>query len=298
MINGLIQSSKTKNRNPILSFLLSSLVIGLGQMFNGDIWKGIFFLFFRIILMLLIPVTAFTNSHNSHITTFAILAFASIVLTIAAPFEALVYAIRHKPVNLNRYNNWYFYILFSFFSTFTTAFTIFIIITFYTITNVTSPESSPSLEKGEYILIRKHVTKELIKGELILYDNLKIGRIIAINKNLEYKNNALFINGAPLKYGLYSDKDMTKFSPKHFQYVLSERNNIYIYPVLVDLTVKDPETLHIENNKNGIIVANDNRLKSLNPIVINPERIIGKIEGIIFTSQLKRFLLTPGEKPK
>lgn len=97
--------ARIKRRNPIAALVLSLLVPGLGQMYNGQLARG-------MSLLAALVLAAIINRNSGLATTFhgfclgILIGFA---LQLSVAVDALLGARRLKEIPLKRYNRWYYY---------------------------------------------------------------------------------------------------------------------------------------------------------------------------------------------
>lgn len=103
-------SGDIKHRNPWLAALLSFVIPGLGQLYNGQICKAsdLFFLFFYLIPIgaVLLP-TFFDPAGYGMITPYILVP----VMQIGASIKAFFTARKRQPYRLKIYNRWWVYVL-------------------------------------------------------------------------------------------------------------------------------------------------------------------------------------------
>jgi signal peptidase I len=95
-----------KKRRPIIALFLSFVIPGLGQMYNGQIRKGIILHLTALLLVLIFCVLSGINFY-AMISSLALL----ICYWLFFLFEAFYSSIKLKKIILKPYNRWYFYII-------------------------------------------------------------------------------------------------------------------------------------------------------------------------------------------
>lgn len=100
---------QTKRRVPIISFLLSFVLPGLGHVYNGRLGEGILF-FFGAWLVAVLIVLGLSGLISGLWSLVCILFAIPIVCQILIATHAAIEAARLKVVPLKWYNSWYFYI--------------------------------------------------------------------------------------------------------------------------------------------------------------------------------------------
>jgi signal peptidase I len=98
---------KRKKRTPIIAAILSFLTPGLGQLYNGQILKGICF----FLASLLIPIILLLAGLQFQFYGLVVILLFSIFLWLFIIGEDFFSAKKKKEVVLKRYNKWYVYLL-------------------------------------------------------------------------------------------------------------------------------------------------------------------------------------------
>lgn len=156
-----------KSRNPVVSFVLSLLVTGLGQLYNGELIKGILFrLFILLIILLLGLIGAFLNLY-SFFATIAIILIYKIVIC----YEAYISSKKHNTYTLKSTNKLSIYLLFSVFGT--------IIMWYgmqlnreligYEAFVIPTPSMEPSIKVGDRIMSTRIKPNDIELGDVIIF---------------------------------------------------------------------------------------------------------------------------------
>jgi signal peptidase I len=98
---------KNKKRIPVIAAALSLVAPGLGQLYNGQILKGIIF----FLAILLIPTILFLAGLPGQFLGLAAVLIFTFCLWLFVIVEAFFAAKRKKEVVLKGYNKWYIYLL-------------------------------------------------------------------------------------------------------------------------------------------------------------------------------------------
>lgn len=96
-----------KKRHPLVALILSVLVPGLGQIYNGQFLRGL--IFFVISLGLFFLYYVLCKSFSG----FVISVVSGVIFFVGMLIDAAYQAIRHGEVTLKKYNRWYYYPLFA-----------------------------------------------------------------------------------------------------------------------------------------------------------------------------------------
>ena len=95
-----------KKRSPTISLLLSIISPGLGQIYNGQLKKGIFLYFIGLLILLTYSIAGL------YFYGLIICLLIGIGWLIFIYADSLVTAIKIKQIELKYYNKWYFYLIF------------------------------------------------------------------------------------------------------------------------------------------------------------------------------------------
>jgi signal peptidase I len=196
-----------RKRKPLIAALLSSLTPGLGQVYNGQMIKGIIFF---CATNLLIVLLSFTGLQFSFYGLAAIIMLA-LFFWLFIILEALFAAIKIKEIKLKLYNRWSIYLLLILLT-----FGIDYLSTGFLFEDVLGIKGSqfqtgsmqPTLQKGEYIMIslKHYKTRKMQRGDLVLFklpENPSkdfLFRAIGLEgEKIEIKERQVFINNRPLQ---------------------------------------------------------------------------------------------------
>jgi signal peptidase I len=196
---------KGKKRIPVIAAILSFLTPGLGQLYNGQILKGICF----FLTLFLIPIILSLAGLQFQFYGLVVILLFSICIWLFIIGEAFFSAKRKKEAVLKKYNKWYVYLLIILFMLGT-----YIIPTDF-IANIANetlrfsaykmPTGSmePTLSIGDYLIADfKYFKKnELQRGDLVISQYPKdptkvfIKRVIALEgEKIEIKDKQVYIN--------------------------------------------------------------------------------------------------------
>ena len=95
-------------RRPILAFLLSFALSGLGQAYNGQLRKGIILFLSILIIDIILSIIGLWYTFTGMIIGLIIIAVCKIIISVEASYSAS----KLKGIFLKPYNKWYIYIVF------------------------------------------------------------------------------------------------------------------------------------------------------------------------------------------
>ena len=219
------QDLKAKARKPLAAALLSSVTPGLGQVYNGQMVKGILFYLATFLFVILL---SFTGLQFSFYGLMAIILLA-LFLWLFIVVESFIAAAKLKSSTLKPYNKWYIYLIIVVLS-----FGIDLALTDFFVKDVLgirgfrihTDSMLPTLQKGDCIMIRlKHYTsRKPERGDLVMIKNPNnpsqelIKRVVGLEgEKFEIINKRVFINNRPLQedYKIHTDSSVyvRKLSP-------------------------------------------------------------------------------------
>jgi hypothetical protein len=287
MADKIIQTLKTKERNPGVSFVLSLIFTGMGQMYNSDLVRGAAFCLLRAMPFLVLPAWILTRRPATTITAFFFFIAVVLAITIAAPLEALMRSrkIREMPVRV--YNTNFFYILFGLVQVILTAVGVLIIVSFFSIELVRDEKAGPLLQPDEMVLINRYMPGGPRRGELIMMADGSVGRVVALGGDtVIYNDNVFFVNGGLLSLGYLTDEVIARFSAER-EDILSESNEGRKYPVKFKQSPSiAPQEIPRPMRKGIVLIAADTRLEQGFARVVQADAIQGRVEGILFSSKI------------
>lgn len=298
MGNRIIRSGTLFQRSPLIAFLLSLLFTGLGQLYNGELSKGMTFFVMRILSLLLIPFFLVVDEKNSYIFVFAILALFHFLIWLMAAVEALFSALRKRIFSLRAYNSIFFYCAYGFVSSLLLGIAVIAASLFFMIARMNSNDMNPTVFNGEYVLINRYAAERTGIGDAVLYGDggERFGRIIAEqNSAFMYKDGLFEINRLELSIGVFSDRELERRGLDNREDIFFEINNrrypIKYLPPAGSNFKKRYRPIRIQQGE--LLVAKDNRRMKEAYGIIKRKSIIGRVEGIIIGNTVKRMMLLP-----
>ena len=211
-------------RKPIIAVLLSSATPGLGQVYNGQIIKGIIFFLGTFLIIILLSLTGL----QFHFYGLMTIIMTALLFWLFIVIEAWFAAVKIKEIRLKSYNRWYVYLLIVLLT-----FGLDVISTNFLVKDILgirgyrnqSASMQPTLLDGEYVMvnIRDRESKRLRRKDLVVYkfpeDPTKefIGRVIGLEgEKIEIKNKRVYVNNSILKEDYKTHEDSRIFTKKDF----------------------------------------------------------------------------------
>ena len=288
----MIKTQKINTRYPGIAFLLSLLCTGLGQVYNGDMVKGIGFGLLRCMPLFLIPLAVLREMSVSYINIFTVMIFICLAFTILAPCEALWRARKSREMPQKAYNSIPWYGAFSLVNAAITALSIVLLISFFSIERVTDKTAGPVIGPGDYVLVKRYPTGGYARGDLVLYEKGAVGRIIALEGDgVRYTGNIFYVNGRALILGYLADRLIQRFATD-WEDIISESIDHKRYPIVF----KTSAAIYLQQldpvvKKKHILVASDRRIEKNFTASVPLERVRGRIEGILFSSNIRKIMM-------
>jgi len=227
------QDLKTKARRPIVAALLSSVMPGLGQVYNSQPIKGFLFYLATFLFIILLALTGLQFSFFGLMVVILLALFLWLFIVV----ESFIAARKVKRSPQRAYNKWYIYLIIVLLS-----FGIDLAVTDFFIKDVLgikgyrifSDSMQPTLQKGDYIMIRlRHYRSgKPERGDLVVIKNPEnpsqelLKRVVGLEgEKFEIKNKRVFINNRPLQEDYKTHLDSSVYVRKLYPFDNSIRDN-------------------------------------------------------------------------
>lgn len=275
---------KSKPRNPLLVFFLAFLFPGFGQVYNGQIKKGIIFL---LITFTIPSILGFTRIGIFFLGYFSVIIIDS-SFRLYIIYDAVKNAKKLKNYELKSYNTWYYYLI--------------ILVGIITITwfydynsavgvksyKIPTTSNEPTLLVGDKVVgdLRAFTSTKPNYGDLVIFqkkDSLNpwVYRIVALpNDKLEIKNNFLIINGKQCKTRFIKETKSDELAVNEYEEELpnGHKHKIYTFKKPFNDNVNVMNKIIIPANSYYLIGDNrDNAMDSRYIGTIKREEIIAKV---------------------
>lgn len=253
-MNSEIIKEENKPRNPKLAFFLALIGPGFGQIYNGQIKKGIIFLVIELLLPILYGFTKLG------------VFFVGFISILVIGFSYRIYLIYDATTNAKKlqifkpkpYNTWYYFL--------GIIIGIYTILWFYDANSIIGVKSfkipttsnEPAIKVGDKVIADLNAFDNIKPnyGDIVIFqkkDSLYpwIYRIVGLpNDRLEIQNNFLIINGKKCQTSFIKETKSEEFDVKEYEEELPNGHRHKIY------TFKKP----FEDNENAehkIIIPKD-----------------------------------------
>ncbi len=288
MARTIIQTLKTEERKPFLSFIFSFLFTGLGQMYNGALAAGVAFCLMRALAILALPAVVVSQRPASAIVVFFNLVTAAAVVTCVSPVEALLRARRNRGLPVRAYTSPPWYALFAVVCAVITAGSVLTAVSFFSMERVKEGRSGPILAGGDLVLTLDYMPEGLRRGELALIDG-SFARVLAIEgDNVGYEKNIFYINGRALIMGFLPDVVIARFTGER-EDIISETNDAGTYPIRFRQSPDITPGFTVRKVPPGhLLVAFDARIEKGFARVVTGGAAGGRVEGILFSPRFRK----------
>ncbi|MBB4803068.1 signal peptidase I [Flavobacterium nitrogenifigens] len=277
-------TTKTNSRNPILVFFLSIFFSGFGQMYNGQLKKGIVFLLISFIYPILYGFTRIGVSFTGF--------FAIVIIDFAFRFYVIYDAVKNarklKTYTLKPYNTWYYYAIY--------IVTTSVLFWYYDYNKIVGVQSylipsagnEPTVKLGDRVVadLRAFNNTEPDYGDIVIFkkkDSLNpwIYRIVALpNDNVEIRHGSLIINGRKCKTRFIKETKSEEFDVYEHEEELPNGHKHKIYTFKTPFEEDKSAINKVTVPSNGYFLLGDNRDNAVDSRyigVIYKDELMGKL---------------------
>ncbi len=300
----IIKSVKTGRRNPAAAFFLSLAATGLGQVYNGRYSAGVALFLLRAVSEFIIPAYIHARPENSYINFFAAVLLFNIFVFLFSPVEALLFSLKKRDVQLKRWNSVPVYILFALLNISLLTAGIAADTAFFSIRSFPGEKSSVIFIPGDRVLVKKYITSGPRRGDYIIYrenGSRKTSRVTGTEGDtVEISDRSLVLNSIPSRIGIPGEKPVPGSGLTRLDDLYLETTGPLTYPVRMDFSPEGRKigTKTIKPAKGELLLTDDNRKLDTFFRLVKREQVLGRIEGVIFSTNPGRLLLKPFVREK
>lgn len=236
----------TNRRNPFIASILSVLVTGLGQFYNGQFKKALGFL----LLSLLLIAFCLNSSINWYFGIYYG-RFILVVLIITSIVDAFAVALKSKEYQLKAINKWYYYLT-----------TILLACGLYLWLSLNIPVKAyvvqfnsmkPTLVDKDKIMVSNQPGYQPKRGEIVLFEDPRqvgcfyIKRVLALGgEELTFKNSRVYIDGKEII-------NTWMIAPGQFSRAYTLFDNVYKIPKNAVFVLGDNIDVSVDSRELGPI---------------------------------------------
>ncbi len=274
----------TKPRKTVLAFLFSLLLPGFGQIYNGQLIKGIVFFVLIHSVTYIFALTRAATSLYGLIAWFVL----EIALLIFIIYDGVKNARRQKQYILKPYNRWYYHLLFAIGMV---SILIFLDISFYSLGiknfKITGSGNKPTFQIGDRVVAdeKAYNNKKPDYGDIVAFSRpdgkIWFFRIVGLPFDMiDLNDNNVCINGKPGKEKFISETKSDGVPVLEFEEELPNGHKYLIYKMKYPYDSSKANIKQIFVPHGSYYVMGDNRNRSLDSRhigFIDEDSIIGRI---------------------
>lgn len=278
-----IVSTTEKKVSPWLSFLLSLVLPGLGEIYTGTPLSGIIFALSRITAILALPFYSYINSSESMAGAVFTVIILFVVITLLSAIHA-AFKSRKRMARLLWYNSAAFYSVFIFINVLFTAVALLLFISFFGIKKV-QEETPPLFRKGDLIAVKKLNPTGYSRGDIVEVQTVTGGKLLRVigipGEKISYSRGRFLSDSSELPLSIFTEEELGKFSLTDYD-VVSEQNSNVLYPVKNSTPAETQEVLLTADE---YYLAPDTRTSPEYFRKAAKREIRGRVEGILLSGE-------------
>lgn len=285
----IIISGDEKSVSPLLAFVLSLAVTGLGQIYCGKAARGAAFMLIRVIAVISVPCySALTPGANASAEIASAVA-VFLLISLLSPAEALAGALQSRGcIKKKRYSSPGYYTAFASASLVITALSLLFFFSCFSFFRAGSA-FNPLVEQGD-ILVANKIKRTYTHGEAVFTSDYTLTRIIALpGESADYNNRILSVNGTALHRSIYTEDELDTMHLSDNN-VISEHNGTYRYAVI---SAPGKFTVSMRASSGEYCTALDERKDAGSFMKIPAGSIAASFEGVLISPSRKAVLIIP-----
>ena len=185
-----------KRRNPFLALLLS-IVPGLGQIYNGQLKKGLVFLTIDLLVPIAFGLTGILNKLNG-LVTLLVFSLSFIIYRMA---DGFIQAKKITNYELKSYNKWYVYLSFVIVLGIVRTFLDLPASTGIQTFKIPTPSMNPTMQPGDRVVasLNYYDNNPIQQGDIVVFNSPQGGiwtfRVIGLpSDSIEIKEGKVYVN--------------------------------------------------------------------------------------------------------
>ncbi len=291
MSRRIIISGSERRLKPIIPFIMSIFITGMGEIYSGSPQRGVILALIRTASALAIPFYSITNIKCSHITEifFSILIFS--LVTIFSPLNALILSYKKKTVVVTKFISARFITLFILCNFILTLLSAAVFFSFFSVIHIKTGYP-PFIEEGDIAVVKKINNRFYNRGEMTVVKNSDYSFVRIIGQpgeTVTYNKSRFSVNDSELFQSIFTENEMKKFYLTDYD-VISETSGMFKYPVIQN---KDKHLIKVILKNDEYFAAPDDRNEVSGFVTLKTRNIYGRMEGILFSVKRIKFLIKP-----
>jgi signal peptidase I len=274
---------KTRPRNASIAFLLSLVLPGLGQIYNGQLKKGILFFGLYLLNPLLFGISRGATYFYGYVFLFLI----ELIIRAYILFDAIKNAKRKKFYIPKSYNTWYYQL--------SIAILMGIVLWVYDTKSILgiqsfhipTPSSQPTIQIGDRLIADMQAYKKTQPnyGDIVVFkkenDQIYAFRIVGLPKDtVDLVDNIVTINRKQSKSTFIKETTSEEFQVTEFEeeFPNGQKHKIYKSKQPFDTTKSNMQDIIVPDNSYYLLGDNrDNAADSRYDGFVNKSKIVGRI---------------------
>ncbi len=287
------------NRNPILSFIMSFFISGLGQLYNGEWKKALLFVFLIFPIYFIFGFAGFLSTFTGFVIHLIVLFGYKLYVAI----DAYRSSKSLRPYALKKVNNLFLYLIFGIFSYGIIWYGVKLnrVLIGYDNFEIPTVSMSPTIQKGDRIMATAPRDAEIKRGDIVAFKREDgqsyLSRVLGLeNETITIKDDQVFFSHGAEKLTMSEKNSDDQFEYQNFNVVLPNQRKYSIAKIekAMGHDFRETETSNVENitvPKDHVYVISDNRNNGMDSRTYGPISI-HKIDRIIryiwWSSDFKR----------
>ncbi|HTJ49195.1 MAG TPA: signal peptidase I [Cyclobacteriaceae bacterium] len=272
-----------KRRKPF-SALLLSIIPGLGQIYNGQLRKGLIFLIIDLLVPVIFGLAGILNNLNGLV----ILVVLSISFIVYRMTDGFIQAKKLIDYELKSYNRWYIYLLFAIALSIVRIFLDFPTSTGIQTFKISGPSMNSTMQPGDRVVanLNYYNNNQVQQGDIVVFNSPQGGiwtfRVVGLpNDSIEIKDGKVYVNGQLNELTVTKEYTLDNQDVIEYQEKINPTKTIKTLRDKKNLMLVDTQTfekIRIPDNEYFLMGDNrDNAYDSRFIGTIKKENILGRV---------------------